>query len=267
MKRIHITQLLAFLTMILIMSCAKDELLSPSNTNTKITERANAQPVITFNPNPGVVNQPVTVNLEFGTCGQGQLQEEVPVGSGNWVPRVGNTPAGAGNPDITYNFTPTTVGTCAYKFRAVVTGGQNCTAYTGAQPGVCLNVVSSGCTDTLTAVAGCSTTECNRSVTYTYIAGGDYDHIVIQGGLTAFTTICTATGTGGLTQNTTHPGVIHSNANVTRWEADGVEECDVYTVTITWHSDNANAVITGDWSVVDGNGNELATIPGLTCPQ
>ncbi|HEX5111323.1 MAG TPA: hypothetical protein VFV79_00640, partial [Saprospiraceae bacterium] len=68
-------------------------------------------------------------------------QEEVPVGSGIWVQRVGSTNATAGNPDIIYTFTPTTAGTCAHKFRAVVTGGPGCTAFTGAQPGVCLDVI------------------------------------------------------------------------------------------------------------------------------
>ncbi len=109
---------------------------TPANT------RANEEPVITFDPDPAIANQTVTVNLEFGTCGSGQLQEEVPVGSGTWIQVVGMTAASAAVPDITYDFVPTLIGDCAYKFRAVVSGGPQCTAYTGAQPGVCLEVIS-----------------------------------------------------------------------------------------------------------------------------
>jgi hypothetical protein len=119
--------------------CQKEDGTAPDG---NLTPRANAQPTITYSPDPGVVGNNVTVKLEFGTCGTGLLQEEVPAGSGNWVLRVGNTPAGAGNPDITYNFVPTSPGICAYKFRAIVSGGPNCTLFTGSQPGVCLNVIS-----------------------------------------------------------------------------------------------------------------------------
>lgn len=125
--------------MMIMTSCQKDEIANP---NGIITPRANAQPVITYVPNPGIVNQLQTVNLEFGTCGNGQLQQEVPPFSGNWVQVVGNTNASAANPDITYTFTPTLIGTCAYRFRAVVSGGPGCTLFTGAQPGVCLEVIN-----------------------------------------------------------------------------------------------------------------------------
>lgn len=125
-----------------MLGCQKEDLVKIESPDATLGVRANAEPVITFNPDPGVVGQDVTVNLEFGTCGSGQLQEEVPPLSGNWVQVVGNTNASAADPDITYTFVPTTSGECAYRFRAVVSGGMGCTDYTGAQPGVCLEVVS-----------------------------------------------------------------------------------------------------------------------------
>jgi hypothetical protein len=128
----------AVVLLTIVVACQKEDGASP---NGVVNPRANAQPTITYSPNPGIVGQLVTVSLEFGTCGSGQLQEEVPVGSGIWIQRVGNTNAGAGNPDITYTFTPTVAGTCAHKFRAIVSGGPNCTLFTGAQPGVCLDVI------------------------------------------------------------------------------------------------------------------------------
>ena len=144
MKKITFSILMSVMAitgMTLFISCQKDEIARPDNTNV-ITPRANAQPVITYVPNPGILNQLQTVNLEFGTCGNGQLQQEVPPFSGNWVQVVGNTNASANNPDITYQFVPTVTGTCAYRFRAVVGGGAGCTAFTGAQPGVCLEVIN-----------------------------------------------------------------------------------------------------------------------------
>jgi len=126
-----------------------------------------------------------------------------------------------------------------------------------------------GCDESLTATVNCTSDEdgCNRHVTFTYEAGADHSNIVIQGGLTAFTTICNVSSTGGnVTQNTTHNSA-GGPSNVTRWEASGVEECDVVTVTIDWTSTNANANITGTWTVKDGNGIELASLSPLTCPQ
>ena len=127
-----------FLLLVLLAGCQKEDGTAPDGI---ITPRANAQPTFTFTPNPGIVGVPVLVALEFGTCGTGQIQEEVPVGSGNWIPRGGPGIASAANPDLTYVFIPEAAGTCAHKFRAVVSGGQNCTLFTGAQPGVCLDVI------------------------------------------------------------------------------------------------------------------------------
>ncbi len=123
-------------------SCHKEEMTNTRFTEDKLVPRANSQPTIGFNPNIAIIGQAVIVTLEFGTCGKAQLQEEVPAGSNNWVKRVGPTHASTAIPDILYTFTPGSIGNCSYKFRAVVTGGQGCTDYTGAQEGICLVTVN-----------------------------------------------------------------------------------------------------------------------------
>jgi hypothetical protein len=128
----------------------------------------------------------------------------------------------------------------------------------------CFMIEAIGCENALTAEVSCETDEdgCNRHVTFTFTAEED-GPIVIQGGLTHFTTICSATATGGLVQNTTHPGVVNSEANVTRWEGD-VVACEEYSVTIHWTSTNDDPEITGKWTAKRGE-VELAYVCPLNC--
>lgn len=250
---------LAFL-LILLTGCQKEELSSP---NGRISPRA---PHFSYSPeSPACLGEEVTVtfdNLYGNNCGNTQIQQWI---GGEWIQVAMGTPV---NGELSYVFTPAAAG--EYRFRAKwsATGGPSC-SNTGANIGFTeedpLEVVVCGCDNELSAVVSCSEDACNRSVTFTYTAGDDVDAIVIQGGLTHFTTICTATATGGLVQNLTHPSLLNSNANVTRWEASGVEECDEFTVTITWTSTNNAALITGEWTVKDGNGNALAYLCPLDC--
>jgi hypothetical protein len=183
---------------------------------------------------------------------------------GNWV-LVGSEQPTDGC--ISYTIPSASAG--AYNFRGQYNGNSG-----GCGQDVCnvgyndytytATVVSCGCDDELSADVSCTEDACNRSVTFTYTAGDDYDAIVVQGGLTHFTSICTATATG-LVQNLDHPSLDNSNANVTRWEATGVEECDELTVTITWTSTNDDPLITGKWTVKDGDGNTLAYLCPLDC--
>ncbi len=122
-----------------------------------------------------------------------------------------------------------------------------------------------GCDDSLSADVNCDNSTCNRQVTFTYTASDNYDGIVIQGGLTAHTSVCDATATGGdLHLNATHSSA-GGPSNVTRWEASNVTECQVYTVTLSWTSTNGDPSITGQWTVKDLDGNTLATLAPLTC--
>ena len=46
----------------------------------------------------------------------------------------------------------------------------------------------------------------------------------------------------------------------------GIGECETITIRIKWNSTNSGAVITGDWSVKDTNGLDIApSVAGLTC--
>src|SRR5687768_5293840 len=241
-------------------SCQNEDLATPGN---KITQRT---PHFSYSPsNPACLGEAVTVtfdNLYNNNCGNTQIQQWI---NGEWIQVAMGTPV---NGDLSYTFTPSAVGEYRFRGKWNATGGPSC-SNTGANIGFTeeepLEVIVCGCDDALTAEVACTADACNRTVTFTYTAGDDVDAIVIQGGLTHFTTICTATATGGLVQNTTHPSVTNSNANVTRWEATGVEACDEFTVTITWTSTNNAAEITGQWTVKDGDGNLLAYVCPLDC--
>lgn len=101
-----------------------------------------------------------------------------------------------------------------------------------------IGLCPTGCVDTLTTELTCGDTKELVVTFYAEEAGS----IVIQGGLSANTTILSATS-NVLTQNTTHPGVVNSKANVTRWEGD-IEACQEITVTITYTGGNG----IGSWS-------------------
>lgn len=118
------------------------------------------------------------------------------------------------------------------------------------------------CDSTFTSTLTCGEGDsCENTLTVTFETGGYSGPVVIQGGLTAKTTICTAEATGGLTLNPDHPST-NSKANVTRWEGD-VEACTTYTVTITFSGGDG----VGDWSAKDGDGNLLGWYDELECPE
>ena len=104
-----------------------------------------------------------------------------------------------------------------------------------------------------------------REAVYTFTSANDQDYIKIQGGLTNFT---------GADAEVI---VSDPNLQVSQWTPGGstnrvvkvegsVDACQTITIRIRWNSTNSGGVITGDWSVKDGSGVELATsVAGLTC--
>jgi len=104
-----------------------------------------------------------------------------------------------------------------------------------------------------------------REAVYTFKSENALDYIKIQGGLTNFTgddAVITITG-GNLTASQSTPG--GSSNRVIKIEGS-VETCEEVTISITWNSTNSGGVITGDWSVKDANGVEVApSVAGLTC--
>lgn len=104
-----------------------------------------------------------------------------------------------------------------------------------------------------------------REAVYTFTSEEALDYIKIQGGLTNFTgadAVVTVTG-GNLTVSQWTPG--GSSNRVIRLEGS-VDECEEVTIRITWNSTNSGGIITGDWSVKDADGNEIAPyVAGLEC--
>ncbi|MUP46346.1 hypothetical protein E0K83_11385 [Gramella sp. BOM4] len=113
------------------------------------------------------------------------------------------------------------------------------------------------CTNNLTAELTCEDTRV-LNIIFTAEEAGP---IVIQGGLTNGTQIVNAES-NVLTRNFTHPGVINSNANVTRWEGD-VEACEEVTIQIEFTGGNG----VGDWSAKRGDEEVLGTTPEISCEE
>lgn len=104
-----------------------------------------------------------------------------------------------------------------------------------------------------------------REAQYIFTSKEDAGYIKIQGGLTNFTgadAVVTIDG-GELVAGQSTPG--GSSNRIIKIEGS-VTACEKVTITIKWNSSNTGGVITGDWSVKDDNGVELApSVAGLTC--
>jgi hypothetical protein len=260
MKQNIITFIGGCLLSIFMISCQKDEIANP-----QITPRVPSNSIGTWTHTGSCAGDALTVTFcnQYGNnCGDTKIQQW---NGTDWILVAMGTPSAG---CLSYTIANAAAG--EYRFRGSWTRTGNPAQCSGENTGwveYTVTIESCGCVDTLVASATCSNNTCNRSVTFTYTAASGFNgDVVIQGGLTHFTTICTVTATGGLVQNTTHPSVTNSNANVTRWEGT-VEECGEYSVTITWTSTNGAEEITGEWTVKDEEGNTLATLAPLTCPE
>jgi hypothetical protein len=108
------------------------------------------------------------------------------------------------------------------------------------------------CTNDLSVVLTCDVT---RTATFTFTAE-EAGPIVIQGGLSAGTTITSAICDDNvLTRNFTHHSVTSSNANVTRWEGN-VDACQEVTITIEYSGGNG----IGGWSAKRGDDTLGSTV-------
>ena len=129
----------------------------------------------------------------------------------------------------------------------------------------CFTIEVEGCENSLTSELTCDDdTECGRWVTFTFVPAED-GSVVIQGGLTNNTDICSMTATGGLT------GVLRNSpnqANVTTWTGD-VLACETYTITINWTrfaspSGNFDPEALGEWTA-ELNGVVVASVDEQSC--
>src|SRR5215203_4018840 len=133
-------------------------------------------------------------------------------------------------------------------------------SYSYSLYGVCAN---RGCETSFTGLAiACGN---QREAIYRFTSKDAVSYFKIQGGLTNFTgedAIVTVTG-GSTTQSQWTVG--GSSNRVIKVEGSS-DACETITIHITWNSTNSGGVITGSWSVKDGNGVDIApAVAGLTC--
>ena len=106
----------------------------------------------------------------------------------------------------------------------------------------------------------------SREALYTFKSDTDLSYFKIQGGLTNFTgadAVVTVTGGNGVTKTQRTPG---GSSNRVITVEGGITKCSEVTIRVTWNSTNTGGIITGDWSVKNTNGEEIApTITGLQC--
>ena len=124
--------------------------------------------------------------------------------------------------------------------------------------------VARDCENSFTGEAiACGT---QREAVYTFTSKDAQSYIKIQGGLTNFTGAdaeVIVTGGTGMTTSQWTPG--GSTNRIIKVEGS-VAACETITIRIRWNSTNSGGIITGSWSVKDGNGADIAPpVAGLTC--
>lgn len=213
--------------------------------------------VVNFNPDPAIVNQPVTVTGTFNTttvaapqCGKLQLFQKI---NGSWVAvgsQVNVTPSVQ---SVSYTFTPTLIGTDVYEFKVnFIKAG--CAGYsTEASSSFFLTVVQpcNGLTlvGTATGVPSIDAPGMyDFTVDYTVTACNiSYDALKLQGGLTAASVLVGATnGYTWEVGNGPNPN------SIIKWTESSPFPGTSKTYTATFrkaYSGSGTITITGAWSV------------------
>jgi hypothetical protein len=234
---------------------------NPNNGNSTTGGDVSPTMAISFNPDPAVEGQPVTVTGYLApaagevapTCGKLQLR----MWDGTtWVAVGSQADVTAVNQQVSWTFTPTIVGDNAYQFQVhYIKGG--CAGYGN-------NFSDPFYLDVVSACTGLSLT---GEVTSAVPAGGDlyefkvtyhvgtcsleFDKLKTQGGLTNGSTFISAVG--GIGQSNWTPG---QNTNqIVKWEElassgtlPGGDRTYVVTFQKAW-SGSGPITITGGWSV------------------
>ena len=254
-------------------SCAKD---SSSFSEDSIASRpastlvADVDPslIVQFNPDPGIINQPVTVTGTFNTstgvpvpdCGKLHLFQKV---NGDWVSVTQQVTVTTTQKSVSYTFTPTMAGTGAYEFK--------------------VNYVKAGCADFNTTASGSFFLDviepCNGltlegaatgvpsidapgmydfTVNYTVTACNiNYDFLKLQGGLTSSSTLVGATS-----GHTWEVGNGPNPNSIIKWTETAALPGGSKTYTATFrkaYTGSGPMQITGNWSVKASlNGVETA---------
>ncbi|MEY3236656.1 MAG: hypothetical protein RI883_757 [Bacteroidota bacterium] len=269
---LKLSALSAILSVIVLYSCQQDP-ITPNYGNVAMNQMPPLSAVqagnyISYSALESCLGDPLTVVFNNGynnSCGNIILQMSTD-GGATWAQVSSGVPT---NGTLSYTFTPTAVGNYLFRGRWNATGGQACSS-TGAninfQAGTAAfpAIVTNNCCQLNFAGLAISCDD-TREAEYTFTAEEDMDYIKIQGGLTNFTgadAVVTVTG-GNLSVSQWTPG--GSSNRVIKVEGS-VLACEEVTIHITWNSTNGNEIITGNWSVKDDQGVDVApSIPGLEC--
>lgn len=232
---------------------------NPNNTgNTDVSPTMS----ISFNPDPGVQGQTVTVtgylDPQAGetapTCGKLQLQQW---DGATWVAVGSQVDVSASVTSVSYSFTPTLVGNDVYKFQVhFIKGG--CSGYANTFSSEFLLDVVPACSGlSLTGEVTSATPAENGLYQFqvTYHVGTctlEFDKLKTQGGLTNGSTFISAVGGPG--QDNWFPGT--SSNQIIKWEElavpgsilPGGDRTYVVTFKKAW-SGSGPITITGGWSV------------------
>lgn len=268
---------LAFLVLGMLTSCVKETSQTSDsnqlaarggqpNTNPGNNTAVNPTMTVTYNPNPGVQGQTVTVTGSLTpaagetapTCGKLQLMQYDNATS-TWIAVGSQVTVTATVQSVSYDFVPTVVGTDVYQFKLhYIPAG--CTGYgenkSDAFP---LSVVPACIGLSLTGSVTSAVNNNDGTYTFqvTYTVGTctlQFDKLKIQGGLTNFSTFISAVGGLSNTNGTMWvPG--SSINNVIKWEENtpgtALPDGDrnyVITFKKAWNGSDP-ITLTGGWSV------------------
>lgn len=266
MKSLKLSGIAALLLFSVFYSCKKDSsTLSSSNLLTSRsggpggTSGASVSPsmVVTFNPNPATVNQPVTVTGSFDgstaipDCGKLQLFQKI---DGSWV-KVADADVSSSVHSVTYSFTPTIAGEDVYEFYVhyISTG---CSGFSENKSASYFLDVQNQCVSVFTITPSITATNLGSglyefSVTYTLTSPVNVTGIKFQGG---------ATAGGNYGHEITDFGntvLVNATLNntVLKWEGD-LTACTPQEVhfkfTRQFSCPATNELITGGWSASAG---------------
>jgi hypothetical protein len=271
MKTISLSSI-AFACLCLFNSCTKESSEISTTTSSSSLSAARAAALgatdhgnndvapgmtVVYNPNPGIVNQPVTVTGSFTgtnipTCGQLHLQQLI---NGSWV-KVAGINVTSTLQEVSYTFTPTIVGTAAYQFQLHYIASQNCIGFAQAQSGgFPLDVIEPCQGLTFTGSATAEPSSAGKylfTVTYTVNPCGlQFDKLKTQGGLTNAVEFISAEG-GLIGSQNWVPGT--STNKIIKWEENtpGIllaTDKRVYVIKFEKAYSGTGLIdLTGDWS-------------------
>lgn len=264
MKNVFLPVLMVLCGLLFLQSCERERFDEQSGYNSMRSAGA----YFTYSLDTVCLGEPVTVtfNNNYGNnCGTTQIQMSTD-GGVTWAQVASGTPS---NGVLNYTFTPAAIGNYDFRGRWNATGGPSC-SNTGAN--ISFNAgratfpvfVTNQCCETgFTGQAiSCGSA---REAVYEFTSEDAISYVKIQGGLTNFTGADAVVSVSG------------GNMNISQWTPGGssnrvikvegsVGACETIRIRITWNSTNSGGVITGQWSVKDVNGVDVAApLPGLSC--